>query len=199
MLEAEMCLHPHSVSQKLNYMYKSHSTSNNTTQSFILDTSLTAQSDSEEWKRRSGRPLETPQSIIQRLESKTNLTVQERNTLWLAKKNFKSAEAKAMKVKAEKTAEDRATTAPNLSQSRRSFSSISGKERKMSTVRSNTPRPQNTVSRKRSITSTTTRYDSRSLGNITNQTEANKRQKIKTGQGNKKKKMPPISDPFASK
>ena len=183
MLEAEMCLHPHSVSQKLNYMYKSH-TSNNTTQSFILDTSLTAQSDSEEWKRRSGRPLENPQSIIQRLESKTNLTVEERNQLWLAKKNFKTAEAKAMK--AEKSAEDRATTAPDLSQSRKSFSSI--KERKMSTV-----------SRKRSITSTTTGYDSRSLGNITNQTEANKRQKIKTGQSNKKKKMPPISDPFASK
>ena len=195
MLEAEMCLHPHSISQKLNYMYKSHTTSNNTTQSFILDTSLTAQSDSEEWKRRSGRPLENPQSIIQRLESKTNLTVHERNELWLAKKNYKTAEAKAMK--AEKSAEDRATTAPDLSQSRRSFSSISGKEKKMS--RSNTPRPQNTVSRKRSIASTTTGYDSRSLGNITNQTEANKRQKIKTGQGNKKKKMPPISDPFASK
>lgn len=168
------------VQQKLTYMYRSHkanSLPDEVPQSFILDTHLTAQPDGknkDDWKRRSGRPLENPQQIIVRLEKKRSLSVVERQELWQAKKLVKAANAKTT----EEIADERATTAPDMNHSRKSFTNLA-KERRMSTKTSNSAagrRPSTTTTRKRSITSST----DRSLGNITNssnQREA-KRQKI---------------------
>jgi len=179
MLEAEMLIRPE-VQQKLTYMYRSHKANNlpdQVPQSFILDTNLTAQPDGkskDDWKRRSGRPLENPQQIVLRLEKKRSLSVVERQELWQAKKLIKAAKAKTTEEIAE-----RATTAPDMNHSRKSFTNLA-KERRMSAKTSNGAagrrRPSTTTTRKRSITSST----DRSLGNITNssnQREA-KRQKI---------------------
>ena len=156
MLEAEFLNRPHSVAQKLQFMYRTHASAivgpDDTPQSFILDTNLTSQSSAnEEWKRRGGRPLEQPQAIVSRLEKVRKPSVVERQELWLAKKNIKADKTKA-EIEEKKMQELRANTAP----------------RRPSTV----SRP-----RKRSIasTDTATRY----LNNLTNQTEA-KRQKTKT-------------------
>lgn len=156
MLEAEFLNRPHSVAQKLQFMYRTHALAivgpDDTPQSFILDTNLTSQSSAnEEWKRRGGRPLEQPQAVVSRLEKVRKPSVVERQELWLAKKNIKADKTKA-EIEEKKMQELRANTAP----------------RRPSTV----SRP-----RKRSIasTDTATRY----LNNLTNQTEA-KRQKTKT-------------------
>ena len=178
MLEAEMLNRPAEVQQKLTYMYKSHTANSLPDQvppSFILDTNLTAQPDTknkDDWKRRSGRPLENPQQIVVRLEKKRSLSVVERQELWQAKRLIKAAKAKTT----EEIADERATTAPDMNHSRKSFTNLA-KERRMSTKTSNgaASRPS-TTARKRSITSST----DRSLGNITNnsnQREA-KRQKV---------------------
>ena len=77
MLEAEYCNRPQLVSQKLQYMYRTHAanSSDYTPLSFVLDTSLTTPSSaSEEWKRKGGRPLESAESIVARLEAKNDLT-----------------------------------------------------------------------------------------------------------------------------
>ena len=181
MLEAEMLNRSEEVQQKLTYMYRSHTTNslpNEVPQSFILDTNLTAQPDGkkkDDWKRRSGRPLENPQQIVVRLEKKRSLSVVERQELWQAKRLIKAANAKTT----EEIADERATTAPDMNHSRKSFTNLA-KERRMSAKTSNgvagRRRPSTTTTRKRSITSST----DRSLGNITNssnQREA-KRQKI---------------------
>ena len=180
MLEAEMLNRPAEVQQKLTYMYKSHTANSLPDQvppSFILDTNLTAQPDTknkDDWKRRSGRPLENPQQIVVRLEKKRSLSVYERQELWNAKKLIKAANAKTT----EEIADERATTAPDMNHSRKSFTNLA-KERRMSTKTSNGAagrRRPSTTTRKRSITSST----DRSLGNITNnsnQREA-KRQKV---------------------
>lgn len=180
MLEAEMLNRPAEVQQKLTYMYKSHTANSLPDQvppSFILDTNLTAQPDTknkDDWKRRSGRPLENPQQIVVRLEKKRSLSVYERQELWNAKKLIKAANAKTT----EEIADERATTAPDMNYSRKSFTNLA-KERRMSTKTSNGAagrRRPSTTTRKRSITSST----DRSLGNITNnsnQREA-KRQKV---------------------
>ena len=180
MLETEMLIRSVEVKQKLTYMYRSHTANSlpdEVPQSFILDTNLTAQPDGknkDDWKRRSGRPLENPQSIVVRLEKKRSLSVVERQELWQAKKLIKAANAKTT----EEIADERATTAPDMNHSRKSFTNLA-KERRLSAKTSNGAagrRPSTTTTRKRSITSST----DRSLGNITNssnQREA-KRQKI---------------------
>jgi hypothetical protein len=122
MLEVEYCNRPQLVSQKLQYMYRTHAanTSDEAPLSFVLDTTLTAPSSAnEEWKRRGGRPLESAESIVARLEGKKDPTVVERQELWLAKKNLKTETLKSI-IAAQKM-QDRATTAPDLSQSRRTF------------------------------------------------------------------------------
>lgn len=178
MLEAEMLNRPAEVQQKLTYMYKSHTANSLPDQvppSFILDTNLTAQPDTknkDDWKRRSGRPLENPQQIVVRLEKKRSLSVYERQELWQAKRLIKAAKAKTT----EEIADERATTAPDMNHSRKSFTNLA-KERRMSTKTSNgaASRPS-TTARKRSITSST----DRSLGNITNSSNQRdaKRQKV---------------------
>ena len=157
MLEAEFLNRPHSVAQKLQFMYRTHASAivgpDDTQQSFILDTNLTSQSSANEaWKRRGGRPLEQPQQTIARLEKKRKPSVVERQELWLAKKNIKADKTKA-EIEEKKMQEIRANTAP----------------RRPSTV--------SRSSRKRSIAFT--EKVSSYLSNLTNQTEA-KRQKTKT-------------------
>jgi len=179
MLEAEMLNRAEEVQQKLTYMYRSHkanSLPNEVPQSFILDTNLTAQPDGknkDDWKRRSGRPLEHPQQTVVRLEKKRSLSVVGRQELWQAKKLVKAANAKTT----EEIADERATTAPDMNHSRKSFTNLA-KERRMPAKTSNgaAGRRPSTTTRKRSITSST----DRSLGNITNSTNQReaKRQKI---------------------
>ena len=243
MLEVEYCNRPYSTLQKLQFMYKTHAAKgpDATPQSFILDTSLTSQaSGNEEWKRRSGRPLECPESVVSRLEGKRKLSVAERNELWLAKKKVKAA--KFQSLAEEKNMQERAKSAPDLSRSRQSFTSIpqesdgpadvvavaqkrasrivtkrsittadprrSSVARKRSIATADPNRCSRTVASRRSIVSTGQRQPSmsatrkrsittadpnanlRSLGNITNQTEAKRRKKQKIG---------PISDPFTRK
>ena len=152
-----------------------------------MDTSLTAQpSDKEERKRRSGRPLECPESVVARLEGKRNLSVVERQELWLAKKNVK--DVKAAKVKKRMT--ERANTAPDLSRSRQSFSALAKEKKMAAKVTADTRKRSSTAVGKRSITATGPDANPRSLGNITNQTETKRR---------KRQKMAPISDPFLPK
>ncbi|KAL7537649.1 hypothetical protein ACHAXR_008000, partial [Thalassiosira sp. AJA248-18] len=149
MLEVEYCNRPYSVYQKLQYMYKTHAANGpgGTPQSFILDTSLTAQpSESDEWKRRSGRPLECPESVVARLEGQRNLSVVERQELWLARKNVKAAKVKS--VVEEERMQERAKSAPDLSRSRQSFALI---QEKKATVVAGANRRTSTVARKRSI------------------------------------------------
>lgn len=130
MLEVEYCNRPQLVSQKLQYMYRTHAAngSDEAPLSFVLDTTLTASSSAnEEWKRRGGRPLESAESIVARLEGKKDLTVVERQELWLAKKNLKTETLKSI-IAAQKLLE-RATTAPDLSQSRRTFRNVTNESK----------------------------------------------------------------------
>mmetsp|Transcript_4835 Transcript_4835/g.10644 ORF Transcript_4835/g.10644 Transcript_4835/m.10644 type:complete len:284 (-) Transcript_4835:108-959(-) len=206
MLEVEYCNRPFSVSQKLQHIYKTHAANgpDETPQSFILDTniSLAAQSaGSEQSTRRSERLLESAESVVGRLEGKTNLTVVERQELWLAKKNVKVA--KAHMENAQKRMNERAQSAPDLSRSRRSFIALAKENkmvakgtiaevRKRSGTADATKRPI-TAARKRarSTTAIDPGANPRSLGNITNQTETTKRRK--------RQKMAPLSDPFILK
>ncbi|KAL9190812.1 hypothetical protein ACHAXT_000518 [Thalassiosira profunda] len=185
LLEAEYCNRPAAVSQKLSYMYRKHSSNgpNATVQSFILDTTLTAESSGkEEWKRRSGRPLESPKSVVARLEKKRNLSVVERQELWLAQKTLKAAKAKS--AIAEERAQERAISAPDLTKSRRSFS-VASQDGKPPA------RPSSTAVRKRSISSATGVPNA--LGNKTNHSAP-------TNQRKRQKRLPgPISDPFGQK
>ncbi|KAL3767138.1 hypothetical protein ACHAW5_003157 [Stephanodiscus triporus] len=130
MLEVEYCNRPQLVSQKLQYMYRTHGANgpDEAPLSFVLDTTLTASSSAnEEWKRRGGRPLESAESIVARLEGKKDLTVVERQELWLAKKNLKTETLKSI-IAAQKLLE-RATTAPDLSQSRRTFRNLTNESK----------------------------------------------------------------------
>ena len=115
MLEVEYCNRPLLVSQKLQYMYRTHAgnSRDDAPLSFVIDTTLTAPSSAnEEWKRRGGRPLESAESIVARLERKKDLTVVERQELWLAKKNLKTGTLKSI-IEAQKL-QERAMTAPDL-------------------------------------------------------------------------------------
>ena len=63
--------------------------------------------------------LEAAELVIVRLEGKENLSVQQRQELWLAKKNLKVAKAQCCIAKEEMT--QIARSAPDLSRSRQSF------------------------------------------------------------------------------
>ena len=154
MLEAEYCNRPQLVTQKLQYMYRTHATNNHddAPMSFVLDTTLTAPSSAnEDWKRRGGRPLESAESIVARLEAKDDLSVLERQELWLAKKNLKT-EALKSNIAARKL-EERAKTAPDLSQSRKTFRGLENKKKIVSRKRSVTDAtgPENNMSARSSI------------------------------------------------
>ena len=125
MLEVEYCNRPQLVSQKLQYMYRTHAANgcDDAPLSFVIDTTLTAPSSAnEEWKRRGGRPLESAESIVARLEGKKDLTVVERQELWLAKKNLKTETLKSI-IEAQKL-QERAMTAPDLTKSQKTFKNI---------------------------------------------------------------------------
>ena len=194
MLEAEYCNRPYSVSQKLQFMYKKHTSNgpNDAPSSFILDTSLTAESSkNEEWKRRSGRPLESPESVVARLEGKRNLSVVERQELWLAKKNLKAAKAKST-IKEEELHE-RAKSAPNLSRSRQSFSMTAQEKNTLAAAKSSTAdgrRRSSTVARKRTVPS----IAENARPNI-----ANNQKETKTRKRQRRGTRGPISDPFSQR
>ena len=161
MLEVEYCNRPQLVNQKLQYMYRTHA-SNDAPMSFVIDTTLTAPSSAnEDWKRRGGRPLESAESIVARLEAKDDLSVLERQELWLAKKNLKTETLKSI-IAAQKL-EERAKTAPDLSQSRRTFRGLENKKKIVSRKRSVTDAtgPENNMSARSSINQDPTRKSSR--------------------------------------
>lgn len=105
--------------QKIRYLFNMHAKE---PQSFVLDTTLTSQTSSgnEEWKRRNGRPLETPESVVERLEGKkSTLSVVERQQLWQAKKE---ASLNTMRQQEHmKATRERKMSAPDLTKSRKSF------------------------------------------------------------------------------
>lgn len=227
MLEVECCNRPE-VIQKIEYMYRTHaaSTAGENPKSFVLDTTITSQlAGKHDWRRRNGRPLESPNSVVNRLEGKNDkLTMIERNELWLAKKSIRTAEMKSREANSMMA---RAKTAPDISRSQRSFVRTSALAAKENDDTSRPKRPisrRNTVmpssaggARKNSTTnavrgarrSTHTAIPStkgssaenpavgvdRSLSNITNQSEREKR--ISTIK--KKKHRSPIRDPFMQK
>ena len=118
MLELEATTRPLGL-QKIRYMFNMHAKE---PQSFVLDTTLTSQTSSgnEEWKRRNGRPLETPESVVERLEGrKATLSVVERQQLWQAKKE---ASLNTMRQQEQmKATRERKMSAPDLTKSRKSF------------------------------------------------------------------------------
>ena len=125
MLEVECCNRPEAL-QKLEYIYRIHAagSSGKNSKSFVLDTTLTSQmTGKHDWRRRSGRPLESPNSVVARLESKSGkLTMVERQELWLAKKTIRTAE---MQLRAaEDSVRARAKSAPDLSRSQRRFTKV---------------------------------------------------------------------------
>ena len=161
MLEAEYCNRPQLVTQKLQYMYRTHATNNHDDApiSFVLDTTLTAPSSAnEDWKRRGGRPLESAESIVARLEAKDDLSVLERQELWLAKKNLKTEALKS--IIAARKLEERAKTAPDL---RKTFRGLENKKKIVSRKRSVTDAtgPENNMSARSSINQDPTRKSRR--------------------------------------
>ena len=161
MLEVEYCNRPQLVNQKLQYMYRTHA-SNDAPMSFVIDTTLTAPSSAnEDWKRRGGRPLESAESIVARLEAKDDLSVLERQELWLAKKNLKTETLKSI-IAAQKL-EERAKTAPDLSQSRKTFRDLENKKKIVPRKRSVTDAtgPENNMSARSSINQYPTRKSRR--------------------------------------
>lgn len=189
MLEVECCSQPHSALQKLQHMYRTHAAigREELPQSFILDTTLTRPSSStdDEERRRSDM-------IVTRLEGKRNLSVVERQQLWLAQKNVKVSNAK--KAIARQREEELASSAPDLTQSRKSFQSLKENRepnrtqlgnataaRKQPTTE-NSRQPSNVAAnRKRPMTGQNAR-------SLTNAEEPKRRVK--------RRKMAPISDPF---
>lgn len=164
MLEVEYCNRPQLVTQKLQYMYRTHATNNHddAPMSFVLDTTLTAPSfANEEWKRRGGRPLESAESIVVRLEAKDDLSVLERQELWLAKKNLKTEALKS--IIAARKLDERAKTAPDLSQSRKTFRGLENKKKIVSRKRDTTVAtgPENNMSARTSINHDPTRKSRR--------------------------------------
>ncbi|KAL3794025.1 hypothetical protein HJC23_008913 [Cyclotella cryptica] len=192
MLEVEYCSRKE-VSKKLNHMFKTHTSSKN--KSFVLETHIS----------RSGRPLDACdyRLTISRLEGKTELSVVERQELWLAKKNIRNEDALARKKKEEEMT--RAQSAPNLSRSKQSYRTRSHEssvvlavangraptEKKVKSSRasmSDGRKPPPPATKRASIPDPT-----RSLSNITNNTMRDTRVKnLRT-----KKKRPPISDIFS--
>lgn len=171
MLEIEYCSRK-AVEKKLNHMLQVHTTAKN--KSFVLETHIS----------RAGRPLDASdyQSIVEKLEGKTNLSIVERQDLWNAKKNIKNDAAKARKKEAEEKV--RAQSAPNLDRSRRSY--------RISTEPPRRPKSRVLGAPKADSRPPTLPDPKRSLKNITN----NQSKKNSTGNTTKSKKA--ISDPFTS-
>lgn len=178
MLEIEYCSRQE-VGKKLHNMLQMHSTSK--IKSFVLETHIS----------RGGRPLEASdyRSVVEKLESKQNLSITERQDLWLAKKNIRNEEAVIRKKEAEEKV--RAQSAPNLERSRQSYKLSANK------------RQTEPLHRPKSRISTASAADSRkppaipnsarSLNNITNKKNSTQTTVKKT------KKKQPVSDPFKSR
>jgi len=123
MLEVEYCNFSTSVHNKLLHLYMHVCVAKDcaapldeSQQSFIA-----VPFDGEELKGRE-KQVAASELAIARLEGKRNLSVVERQELWLAKKNVKVAKAQQCIAK-EKMAE-RAQSAPDLSRSRESFRAL---------------------------------------------------------------------------
>jgi hypothetical protein len=97
---------------------------------------------------------------VARLEARNDLSVLERQELWLAKKNLKAETLKSI-IAAQKL-EERAKTAPDLSQSRRTFQGLENKKKIASRKRSvaNATGPEK-MSAQRSINQDTIRKSRR--------------------------------------
>jgi len=199
MLEIEYSNRPFAVAQKLNQLYEAHLAQgpDETPQSFVLDTTITSKSsdDGDDGKRRRGslRSFESDSSAINRLEGKPNLSVVERQQLWLAKKNVRQEALKSQKREA--AAAQRANTAPDLSRSRQSFRSMSGTPA-ASSRRTNKELDTGFCGNKRKLPGArkgSATMSGRSLGNITNKSAA---AAAETAHSRKRRKRVPITDPF---
>lgn len=185
MLEIEYCSRK-KVGEKLNHMFQMHSI---TKKSFVLETHIS----------RAGRPLDASdyRTVVEKLEGKTNLSITERQDLWLAKKNIRNEEAVIRKKEAEEKV--RAQSAPNLERSRQSYKIGTNKEKEpLYRPKNRVSTTSNAGSRKPPAIPSSTR----SLSNITNKTTAQKvsqNKKNATENAKKTKKRQPISDPFKSK
>lgn len=145
MLEVECTARPFGL-QKIKYLFNTHSKDQ---QSFVLDTTMTTQtSGNEEWKRRSGRPLEKPEDIVARLEVKSNLSVVERQQLWQAKKE--SSLKNIRQREQSEAALGRKMSAPDLTKSRKSFLDVQQSGQKRSGIDENIT--NHTVQNKRAKT-----------------------------------------------
>jgi hypothetical protein len=98
---------------------------------------------------------------VARLEAKDDLSVLERQELWLAKKNLKTETLKSI-IAAQKL-EERAKTAPDLSQSRKTFRDLENKKKIVPRKRSVTDAtgPENNMSARSSINQYPTRKSRR--------------------------------------
>jgi hypothetical protein len=180
MLEIEYCSRKE-VGKKLDHMFQLHSTSK--MKSFVLETHIS----------RGGRPLEASdyRSIVEKLEAKQNLSITERQDLWLAKKNIRNEEAVIRKKEAEEKV--RAQSAPNLERSRQSYK-LTANKREIEPLH----RPKSGISTASAVDGRkppAIPSSTRSLTNITNKKNATE----STVKVNKTKKRQPISDPFKSK
>ena len=201
MLETEYCNRPFAVAQKLNQMYEAHLAQgpDETPQSFVLDTTLTSKGsdDGDDGQKRRGslRSFESDSSAINRLEGKPNLSVVERQQLWLAKKNVRQEALKSQKREA--AAAQRANTAPDLSRSRQSFRARSGTPATSSRRAANGTAAPDTgfCGNKRKLPDVrkgSAAMSGRSLGNITNKPAAAAAETA----SRKRRKRLPITDPF---
>ena len=184
MLEVEYCSRK-DVIKKLDHMFQIHSNSNSK-KSFVLDTHIS----------RTGKPLGASdyRCIVEKLEGKTNLSIVERQDLWLAKKNIRKEEAIVKKKDAEEKI--RAQSAPNLDISRNSYRGATSDQK-----RNPAQKPQSRVSTVESNTKPPAIPNpSRSLSNITNRRSAQSTT-LKDSQATKHTKKTrirkPISNPFS--
>jgi len=190
MLEVEYCSRQE-VSKKLANMFKMHNSLKH--KSFVLETHIS----------RAGRPLDSCdyRLTISRLEGKADLSLMERQELWLAKKNIRNEDALARKKKDEEMA--RAQSAPNLSRSRQSYRTRSQESVVHAAANSHAPSVKKAKSSAASISdgrkppAATKRASipdpTRSSSNITNNALRDTRVKnVK-----KKRKRQPISDVFS--
>lgn len=181
MLEVEYCSRK-DVNKKLDHMFQIHSNSNSK-KSFVLETHIS----------RTGKPLGVSdyRSIVEKLEGKTNLSMAERQDLWLAKKNIRNEEA----VKEKKDAEEkiRAQSAPNLDISRKSYRAVAVDHK-----RKPAQRPQSRV--ESNAKPPAIPNPSRSLSNITNRrsVQSTTKKDVQLRKPTKKTRTrKPISDPFS--
>jgi hypothetical protein len=185
MVEVEYCSRQE-VSKKLDHMFQCHKNAKKA--SFVLETHVS----------RAGRLLNASdhQSTINDLEGKENLSLVQRQELWLAKKSIRQEEAQSRKREAEEKV--RAQSAPNMNRSKQSFKTRRPQAVIGQNVTKRTTTPTGSIPDvyKRPPTSKHNSFPdpTRSLSNITN--KASEKAAVKPLRTQKKKKKP-ISDIYA--